>query len=375
MADVALDISSFFFCTQAGVYPKLGNPEDVEVVEGDLELEPGEKVAVRILTEGGVVDEQGTLFLFATNVLGFNNDNPFSLRDFAQWDAPNGFRVENAVAAGRWDDAESFIEGRAPFFVDPVTPGVFGSSIWSARSAGVRMIAVNPGSSEVTLHNFGEVDVDLSGYFFCLNVGQYEQLNGSNLLLSPGQDMTVQVVTGLTATSPDNLGLFSTNEFGSTNPEIYVDFIQWGGRDDQGRPGQAVFAGIWESANTFAESAELIEFTGGVNDFGSGNWTAVQNVSVDFSSDEVPTTTILEANYPNPFNPETTIAFSLPVGSQVQLVVYDVIGRQVATVVDDVLSAGRHEVRFQANGLPSGTYLYRLVTPSGTIVKKMSLLK
>ena len=372
--DVALDISSFFFCTQAGVYPQLGNPEQVEVLEGDLNLDPGEAVAVRILTDGGVVDEDGTLFLFASNALGFNNDNPASLRDFAQWDAPNGFRVENAVAAGRWDDAESFILGEAPFFVDPVTPGAFGSEIWQTRTASTRMVQIDPVNSKVTLRNFGETEVDLSGYFFCLNVGEYEQLSGGNLLLAPGQEVTVDVTTGLDANNPDNLGLFSTNTFTSMNPNIYVDFVQWGGRDDQGRPGQAVFAGIWASGDSFIESGDLFEFTGGPNDFGSGNWTPVTNVSIDTPT-EVPTSTVLETNYPNPFNPETTIAFSLPEGAQVQLTVYDVIGRQVATLVDDVLSAGRHEVRFQANGLPSGTYLYRLVTPSGAIVKKMSLLK
>ena len=373
--DVAVDISSFFFCTQAGVYPQLGDSEQVEVVEGDLNLEPGEKVAVRILTEGGVVDEDATLFLFATDALGFNNGNPYSLRDFAQWDVPNGFRVENAVVAGRWDDADAFIDGEVPFFVESLTPGVFGSIIWATRTSTVRMVRVDPVNSEVTIRNFGDNEVDLSGYFFCLNIGEYEQLGGNNLLLGPGGEVAVQVTTGLDANNPDNLGLFSSNTFNTTNPNIYVDFVQWGGRDDQGRPGQAVFAGIWVNGNSFVEMSELFEFTGDVNDFGVGNWSPVQNVSVDSPFEELPTTTTLETNYPNPFNPETTIAFSLVEGAQVQLVVYDVIGRQVATLVDGVLSAGRHEVRFLANGLPSGTYLYRLVTPSGVIVKKMSLLK
>ena len=373
--DVALDISSFFFCTQAGVYPQLGNPEQVEVVEGDLNLEPGEKVAVRVLTDGGVIDEGGTLFLFSTNALGFNNGNPASLRDFAQWDSGNGFRVDNAVAAGRWDNAGNFILGSAPFFVDPVTPGEFGSTVWNARSVSVRMVRIDPANAEVTLRNFGDVEVDVSGYYFCLNIGQYEKLTGENLLIAPGQEITVSVSTGLDANNPDNLGLFSTDTFSSTNPDIYVDFVQWGGRDDQGRPDQAVYAGVWPDANAFIEIASLFEFTGNMNDFDTGDWTPVQNVSVESPFDELPTTTVLETNYPNPFNPETTIAFSLPEGSQVQLTVYDVIGRQVATLVDDVLSAGRHEIRFQAGGLPSGTYLYRLVTPTGSLVKTMSLLK
>ena len=73
--------------------------------------------------------------------------------------------------------------------------------------------------------------------------------------------------------------------------------------------------------------------------------------------------------------PQTTIAFSLPEAAQVQLVIYDMLGRQVQTLVDGALSSGRHEVRFEAADLPSGSYLYRLVTPTQTFVKQMMLVK
>ena len=70
----------------------------------------------------------------------------------------------------------------------------------------------------------------------------------------------------------------------------------------------------------------------------------------------VPTQYRLEQNYPNPFNPTTTIAFDVPALHQVELAVYDVIGRRVAMLVDGVLAAGRHEATWQAGKLPSGTY-------------------
>ncbi len=89
----------------------------------------------------------------------------------------------------------------------------------------------------------------------------------------------------------------------------------------------------------------------------------------------LPTEFALEGNYPNPFNPETTIKFSLPEAANVQLVVYDLLGRHVATLVDGGLNAGHHEVRFQANNLPSGMYFYSLVTPETSFVKQMMLLK
>ncbi len=68
----------------------------------------------------------------------------------------------------------------------------------------------------------------------------------------------------------------------------------------------------------------------------------------------------LFANYPNPFNPATTIRYDIPVPSRVELVVYDVLGREVARLVDGVQGAGRYTVQFQAAGIPSGVYIYRL---------------
>ena len=75
---------------------------------------------------------------------------------------------------------------------------------------------------------------------------------------------------------------------------------------------------------------------------------------------EVPQTVMLSQNYPNPFNPTTRIAYALPQQAQVRLEVFDLLGRRVAVLVDEAKAAGAHTVRFDATGLPSGTYLYRL---------------
>ena len=90
---------------------------------------------------------------------------------------------------------------------------------------------------------------------------------------------------------------------------------------------------------------------------------------------EVPTESGLEANYPNPFNPSTTIRFGLPESAQVRLVVYDVLGRQISVLVDGTKEAGMHEVVFDASDLPSGMYLYRLETPQGSFARTMLLAK
>jgi protocatechuate 3,4-dioxygenase beta subunit len=83
----------------------------------------------------------------------------------------------------------------------------------------------------------------------------------------------------------------------------------------------------------------------------------------------------LYQNYPNPFNPVTTIKYHLPLGSEVKLVVYDVFGREVATLMDGKQSAGTHEVKFDAGKLSSDFYLYQLRAGSFVATKEMLLIK
>lgn len=80
-------------------------------------------------------------------------------------------------------------------------------------------------------------------------------------------------------------------------------------------------------------------------------------------------------NYPNPFNSSTTIMYTLNESTNVRITVYDRLGREIATLVDEVQSAGTHTVIFNASDLPSGTYFYRIKTNSYTEVKKMVLEK
>lgn len=83
----------------------------------------------------------------------------------------------------------------------------------------------------------------------------------------------------------------------------------------------------------------------------------------------------LNQNYPNPFNPSTKIRYQLPSSSFVSLKVYDVLGNEVAVLVDEFMDAGRYEVEFNADNLPSGVYFYKLKTGNFSDVKKMLLLR
>ena len=102
-------------------------------------------------------------------------------------------------------------------------------------------------------------------------------------------------------------------------------------------------------------------------------------VEVEFS----PLKFSLEQNYPNPFNPSTKISWQSPVGSRQTLKIYDVLGNEVATLVDEYRPAGIYEVEFSASGRPessikkpaSGVYFYQLKAENYIETKKMILLK
>ena len=92
-------------------------------------------------------------------------------------------------------------------------------------------------------------------------------------------------------------------------------------------------------------------------------------------SEELPAEVALLGNYPNPFNPETTISYALPQGSEVRLAVYDLLGHEVAVLVDASQPAGQHAVRFDGGDLPSGSYVYRLQVGEEVVARTMTLVK
>lgn len=97
--------------------------------------------------------------------------------------------------------------------------------------------------------------------------------------------------------------------------------------------------------------------------------------SVKNNAANLPTVYSLEQNYPNPFNPSTTITYSLPKAGMVTLKVYDILGKEVATLVSDVKEAGTHKVVFNASKFASGIYIYKLSSGDVNISKKLILMK
>ena len=99
--------------------------------------------------------------------------------------------------------------------------------------------------------------------------------------------------------------------------------------------------------------------------------TSVEQIT----DDGLPKEFRLEQNYPNPFNPTTTIQFAVPKTSIVTIKIYDVIGREVATLIDDEYQPGQYKVVFEAGQLATGLYIYRIQAGDFRETKKLMLVK
>jgi hypothetical protein len=142
-----------------------------------------------------------------------------------------------------------------------------------------------------------------------------------------------------------------------------------------GSPPANYYTALWEKCGTFTEeqfqnatvALASLWYTAWVN---SGNTTAIQ----EFAG-QTPNNFRLENNYPQPFNPSTSIGFEIPRECNVQIKVYNPLGQEILTLVNNEFNAGKYKVEFNAINLPSGLYFYRIVAGEFTQTKKMMLLK
>ena len=110
--------------------------------------------------------------------------------------------------------------------------------------------------------------------------------------------------------------------------------------------------------------------------FDPGNWILKNNTIITEVEDiNQPFSYSLEQNYPNPFNPSTTIEYSIPQNGFVTLRVFNILGKEVATLVNEQVIAGKHKIDFDASGLNSGVYFYKIESGNFVETKKMILIK
>lgn len=128
-----------------------------------------------------------------------------------------------------------------------------------------------------------------------------------------------------------------------------------------------------EYENTAENGSVVVDY--GSNSVKSKDLYLSPSSTTGVGNSTTPTSFALMQNYPNPFNPTTTIRFTIPEKVKVTLDVYNLIGQKVATLVNDELNAGQHEVKFDGSNLSSGIYLYKIQAGDFVSVKKMLLIK
>ena len=184
--------------------------------------------------------------------------------------------------------------------------------------------------------------------------GLGSSVSGSDVVLrwAPNEDEDFQYYTVYRSTTPD-FSVEGLTPYGFTATTEYVD---------AGASSGTFYYRLTATDHAGNESSASII----VNSSGT---TAAETI------DALPTSFELYRNYPNPFNPATTIAFDIPSQAHVRITVYNTLGEQVGIVFDGQRPAGSHSVIFDASALPSGLYLYRMQAGEFTSVQKMSLIK
>jgi len=141
-----------------------------------------------------------------------------------------------------------------------------------------------------------------------------------------------------------------------------------------GSGGGAATGGSYSVLGTIGQPA-IGYVAGSSYELGGGFWYQPGWILTGVPEDGFPSTFRLEQNSPNPFNPVTSIRFSLPEEGRTSLRVYDVGGRLVRVLLDEELEPGLHELTFDARGLPSGVYFMRMDSNAFTETRKLVLLK
>jgi len=246
------------------------------------------------------------------------------------------------------------INSGGDIFAGTVGSGVFRSSDngdnWSASNTGL----TNTSVLALAINSSGDIFAGTDG--------------GGVFRSSDNGDNWSAINTGLTDTGVFALAINSSGE-------IFAGGL--GGvfrSSDNGDNWSPINTGLMNTdvfAFVFNTTGEILAGTSGGGVFRSVEPTT----SVEQISTTIPPSFALEQNYPNPFNPTTTIQFTLAKGANVKLKVFSIEGKEVATLVDEAVTPGVHTFRFEANGLPSGVYFYRLETGDFHATRKLVVMK
>lgn len=249
------------------------------------------------------------------------------------------------------------------------------TSFWDTQTSGTATSASGTGKTTAEMKNmstFNNAGWDGSVWFKDDGVNNdYPYLAWENPSGSPMPveiRMFTAVRTGanvelkwITATEKNNFGF--EIERRATDNWCRIGFVEGNGTTNA--PSEYSYADKGLSAGRYSYRLKQVDR--------DGNFTYSQEVNVDVSA--APSAFVLQQNYPNPFNPATMIRYQIPVSGHVTLNVYDAIGREVASLVNEVKESGAYSVMFNGSVLSSGVYVYTLRAGTFTASKMLMLMK
>jgi hypothetical protein len=266
---------------------------------------------------------------------------------------------------------------------------VTGSAVESGQNSEIVTMKFSPGNVPlwVTVYDYdidepNDMKIDASGNIYVtgqsngyitLKYNNYGTLLWASRLNS-GIFATALTLDGygnayLTGEVSSNNGDFGSVKYSSNgvqagNVMIYngpLNYIDYGAAIAINSTGSAVYVAGWSAGSQNNFDVAIVKYS--------------QPVGLTGSSSQIPEEFSLEQNYPNPFNHTTTIRYSLTVNSMVLVKVFNVLGKEVATLVNEEKSAGTHEIQWDAANYPSGTYFYRIAAGDFSDVKRMMLVR
>lgn len=270
----------------------------------------------------------------------------------------------------------SYVFGASPIGIYEIETGEFVGNVTTEKRGFSRSFEVSSDGNVAYSPNSGNggmIDewVSDSGVF-----GEYELrtdrslglgMQSGSVLRYPGDEILVATAAGI-GNDPDAAAPWNSTRtyFLSVGSGLAVDSLRW----------------EYGSATTFAIPRSMAVAPDGktmyIGTFSTAvpavqKWTRSTASSLD--GDTRVSEFALSQNYPNPFNPSTRISFTIPQAGDVTLKVYDMLGREVATLVNGTMAAGTHYATFDASGMSSGIYLYELRSGNTRITNKMTLMK
>ncbi len=319
-------------------------------------------------------DEDRTNLFAATETRGVFRSTDLGLT----W-VPVSEGLQNPEDATQYYSVTCFISVQKHLFA-----GTFGNGVFRFDEVGMSWIAVNGGPQFVnSLASIGQKLFAGGNDGVYLSTDGGESWNPFGLTAGNVSNGLHQQVTCLLACHPIG-GAAIAGLLAGTGYETLGPFID--------TEGHGVFFStgndsIWRSvgAGLFVLSLVMGPDTSGPGEgqifagtLGDGLWKrplAEMVTSAETSQNDVPIEISLSQNYPNPFNPSTTIRYELPKSSMVRLSVSDLVGREVAVLVDEIKNAGTYEVRFDGSKLASGVYFYRIQAGGFTKARRLLLVK